>query len=99
MARHRAARGATAPGDHGPLARAGLRAEALPAFAALPPLPPEPGPADLAALAARCGPVTVVDLPGAPGGLAVAKVLAPRLRPLPGSAAAPGTASALAPLM
>jgi ribosomal protein S12 methylthiotransferase accessory factor YcaO len=99
MARHRAARGATAPGDHGPLARAGLLAAALPAFAALPPLSPEPGPADLATLAARCGPVTIVDLPGVPGGPAVAKVLAPGLRPLPGCAAAPGTAGTLAPLM
>jgi hypothetical protein len=99
LARHRAARGAPAAGDRDPLARASLAPDALPAFAARPPLPLSPAPADVAALAARCGPVTIVDLPGPPGGLAVAKVIAPGLRPLPGSAAAPGSAGALAPLM
>ena len=35
--------------------------------------------------------LTVADLPAPPGGLAVAKVFAPALRPLPGGAAgAPG---------
>ncbi len=89
MARHRAARTGAAAGDHGPLARAALVPEDFAAFAAAPPAaavgPLAAGFADLAAqLAANGVVVTVADLPAPPGGLAVAKVFAPALRPLPG---------------
>ena len=106
MARRRAARDAAAPGDRGPLARAALATADFAAFAALPPRPARPTPAadfdGLAARLARQGlAVTVADLPRPPGDLAVAKVIAPGLRPLPGRhpAAWPGTPGALAPLM
>ena len=101
MARHRAARGSAAPGDRGPLARAGLDPAC---FAALPPVPAAVAPSDFATLAAALAgqglDVTVADLPTAPGTPAVAKVFAPGLRPLPGGPPArPGTPGALAGLM
>jgi hypothetical protein len=92
--------------DPGPLARAALDPDGLAAFAGLPPNdwtpPPVAGLDDLVGHLARAGlAVTVVDLPGLPGGMAVAKAFVPGLRPLPGplppaQAGAPG---ALAPLM
>ena len=98
MARHRAARGGAAPGDRGPLARA-----ALDAGAPSPPSPrrrrPRRRPAAPASprsprISRRTGvAVTVADLPAPAGGLAVAKVFVPGLRPLPGGRpAAPGDA-------
>jgi ribosomal protein S12 methylthiotransferase accessory factor YcaO len=105
MARHRAARTGAAAGDHGPLARAALVPEDFAAFAAAPPAaavgPLAAGFADLAAqLAANGVVVTVADVPAPPGGLAVAKVFAPALRPLPGGRpAGPGTPGAVAALM
>ncbi len=106
MARHRAAREATAPGDRGPLARAALATADFAAFAGLPPQPAATDPGQdfdgMADRLARQGlAVTVADLPQPPGGLAVAKVFAPGLRPLPGRTrpAWPGTPGAHAPLM
>jgi hypothetical protein len=103
MARHRAARGTSAAGDRGPLARAGLDPAAFAAFAALPPAPAARVPADFAGLAAALAaaghrPVVVADLPGP---TAVAKVFAPSLRPMPGGAmpARANTPGAAAPLM
>jgi ribosomal protein S12 methylthiotransferase accessory factor YcaO len=94
MARLRATRGNTAPGDAGPLARTALDPDALPAFAAGPPGPEPPaapaGPEALAAhLAARGLPVTLADLGRPAGGLAVAKAFVPGLLPLPGPGPAP----------
>ena len=92
--------------DAGPLARAALDPDGLAAFAALPPIdwtpPPVAGLDDLVGHLARVGlAVTVVDLPGLPGGMAVAKAFVPGLRPLPGSLppAQAGAPGALAPLM
>ncbi len=102
MARHRAARGAPAASDLGPLARAALDPSAFPAFAALPPAPFAPVPGDFAGLAAALAGsgqmVAVADLPGAGP---VAKVFVPGLRPLPGGSgrARAGTPGAAAPLM
>lgn len=105
IARHRAARGATVPGDRGPLARAALVPGSYAAFAALPPIPATPPPDDgfegLATRLASAGQVVVVaDLPAA-GDLAVAKILAPGLRPLPGGPRPPRPESpgAVAPLI
>jgi ribosomal protein S12 methylthiotransferase accessory factor len=105
LARLRAGRGAPAEGDRGPLARAALAPERFAAFAALPPAAERPPIAEsfaaaAAHLAARGLPVTVADLPDAPGGLAVAKAFAPGLRPLPGPGPArEGTPGGAAPLM
>ena len=105
IARHRAGTGAAAPGDRGPLARAALAPEDFPAFAALPPEPDAPAPAEFAVLAdllaGRGLAVVAADLPVAPGGLAVAKVFVPGLRPMPGGGqpAIAGTPGAIAPLM
>jgi hypothetical protein len=101
MARHRAARGAPAAGDAGPLARAALDPALL---AALPPLPaaraPESFEALAATLAARGLAVVVADLPAPANAPQVAKAFVPGLRPLPGGAAPqPGTPGAVAPLM
>lgn len=105
LARLREGRGGAAEGDRGPLARAALEPGRFAAFAALPPATAEPrvaGGFDAAAahLASRGLPVTVADLPGAPGGLAVAKAFAPGLRPLPGPGpVGEGTPGGAAPLM
>jgi ribosomal protein S12 methylthiotransferase accessory factor YcaO len=104
LARLRAARGAPADGDRGPLARAALAPERFAGFAALPPAGDWPQVAGFAAVAAHLAdrglPVTVADLPDAPGGIAVAKAFVPGLRPRPGpgpvEGGAPGT---VAPLM
>ncbi len=105
LARLRLARGAPTEGDRGPLARAALEPERFAAFAARMPADPRSLAAgDFAAVAAHLSarglPVTVADLPGRPGGLAVTKAFVPGLRPLPGPGPtvedAPG---AVAPLM
>lgn len=104
IARLRAAQGAGS--DAGPLARAALDPDGFAAFAALPPMdwtpPPIAGFDDLVDHLARVGlAVTIVDLAGPPGGMAVAKAFAPGLRPLPGPLppARPGAPGAVAPLM
>jgi hypothetical protein len=105
LARLRAARGTPAAGERGPLARAALAPEQFAVFAALPPAgePTRIAASFVAAaaqLAARGTPVTVADLPDGPGGLAVAKVFAPGLRPLPGRGQVrEGTPGGAAPLM
>lgn len=88
MARHRRAQGRATPGDAGPLARAELDPDRFSAFAAgLPKTGERPSIAgldDLVGHLANLGhEVTVVDLRPT-GGLAVAKVFVPGLRPLPG---------------
>ena len=94
MARLRAAPAArAAEGDRGPLARAALDPDDFAAFAARRPLPRRrragrrTSPTLAAHLAALGAEVTVADLPAPPGGLAVAKVFVPGLRPLPGGRA------------
>jgi ribosomal protein S12 methylthiotransferase accessory factor YcaO len=91
MARLREGQGRAAPGDAGPLARAAMDPDAFEALAT--PAPAGAAPAGLDALVARLAAlgveVTAADLAGLPGGLAVAKVFAPGLRPLPGYAKAP----------
>jgi ribosomal protein S12 methylthiotransferase accessory factor len=103
MARLRAARGQAPSGDAGPLARAALDPDTLPAGPARPqPAPEAAALEDLIARLARSGlEVTVADLPTPPGGLPVAKVLAPGLRPLPGDPRPPHPAApgARAPLL
>jgi hypothetical protein len=104
MARHRAGRGAATAGDRSALDRADLLADDWPAFAALPASgAPTPG-FDLdclvAGLARERVRVAAVDLPGAPGGLSVAKVFATGLAPFPaGRRAAEGTPGSRARLM
>lgn len=93
LARHRAAQGATTPGDRGPLARAALDPDAFPAFAAHPAVPrtyPSIAGLDdlIAHLAALGHQVTVADLPDQ-GGLAVSKVFVPSLRAMPGHTTPP----------
>jgi ribosomal protein S12 methylthiotransferase accessory factor len=101
MARLRGARG-----DAGPLARAALDPDALPALAAGPARPLSPVGAatfdDLTADLTRTGlDITVADLPVPPDGWPVSKVLAPGLRPLPGDPRPPhpDAPGARAPLM
>ncbi|MFO1106166.1 MAG: YcaO-like family protein [Amaricoccus sp.] len=93
MARHRRAQGRSVPGDAGPLGRAALDPEAFAAFAALPPRlearPSIAGLDDLVGHLADLGyEATAVDLRPT-GGLAVAKVFVPGLRPMPGGAERP----------
>jgi thiazole/oxazole-forming peptide maturase SagD family component len=103
MARLRQAQGRPSPGDVGPLARAGLDPDAYPAFAARPSARLEPVAASFDALVARLEAlgheVTAADFLPA-GGLHVAKVLVPGLRPMPGGGGkarpdAPGARAAL----
>lgn len=106
IARLRAGQGrGAAAEDAAVLARAGLDADAFEAFAALPPAPDAgPRPEGLAAVAAHLAAMGIealaVDLPGLAGGLAVAKVFALGLRPMPGPgpaarAGSPGAAAEL----
>lgn len=104
IARLRAGQGRAAAEDAAVLARAGLDVDAFAAFAALPPAGEEASADGLDAVAARLAGLGIaalaVDLPGLAGGLAVAKVFAPGLRPMPGPgpaarAGSPGSAAEL----
>lgn len=104
LARLRLARGARTEGDAGVLARAALDPDAFPAFAARLPLAADPAPDTLDGLVARLAdlglPVIAADLPHPGGPLAVAKVVVPGLRPLPGPGPTRGDApGATAPLL
>ncbi len=105
IARHRQTRGQLAAGDIGPLSRASLDPDTFPAFAARPPLgfrQARTGLDDLIAHLATLGhEVIVTDLDGLSGGLKVAKVFVPSLRPMPGGAPGPlpDTPGTLAELM
>lgn len=93
MARHRHAQGQATPGDLGPLQRAALDPDRFAAFAAWPPRvsarPSIAGVEDLVGHLADLGyDVTAVDLQST-GGLAVAKVFVPGLRPMPDGARQP----------
>ncbi len=102
VARLRAGRGMGTAADRGVLARAALDADRFPALAAQLPVAGAAGPADLDGLVAQlmslglC--VIAADLP-VPGG-ALAKIVVPGLRPMPGSGPArPDAPGAVAPLM
>nr|MBA3323936.1 YcaO-like family protein [Paracoccaceae bacterium] len=76
------------------LRRASLDADGIAAFAPLPPARTvDAAPAGLDGLVERLASLGIevfaVDLPAAAGGLAVAKVFAPGLQPLPGPGARP----------
>lgn len=95
LALRRAERRRAGPGDDGPLRRAALDLDAFPAFAARPPATPDTPPADLEALVRSLAAQGIIawaaDLPTPPGGLPVAKVVAPPLcRPRRSLAGSPG---------
>lgn len=102
IARLRAAKDVATAADAGVLARAALDPDRFAAFAALLPEPEAEGPADLGTIVMRlmglglC--VIAADLPTRTG--ALAKVVVPGLRPLPGPGPVrPDAPGAVAPLM
>ncbi len=100
IVRLRAKAGRAAPEDAATLRRAALDVDATPAFAPLPPLAAAgPRVDDLAGLVAHLARLGIeplaIDLAGPDaraGGLAVAKVFAPGLQPMPGPMREPGPA-------
>ncbi len=104
LARLRADRSAPAGADADVLMRAGLNTDAFAAFTGHPARSAAAVCDGLEALVARLADAghrpVAIDLPDAPPGFAVARVLAPTLRPLPGGAPArPGTPGSVAKLM
>ncbi len=104
LARLRAERGTPAAADADVLARANLDPDGFATFAARPAVPAAALSGDLDALVARLATAghrpVAVDLPEAPPGFAVARIVAPSLRPLPArTPGRPGTPGAVAKLI